>query len=313
MEKDKTNDASSYDVNRYDVPEEETTILFPNAAIKSEEDDCIDNEDNDFIPTRFCYNNEHNVTPDKPSAYAKGIVVPISGEGEKSFIVTKVTKKKSKTAKQKKVNALLHSLITNCVVNDTPLCSVTARNLKTSDMLFMELKEVEDDEEEPLYNTFGYNPKLQLKKSCNDLEGPYKKNCACDDCEYIDICDEFRFGSYCVAAVERYYKENKYSATEKDAYIVYTSHYNRALDFHSFNPNCNRKGMRSTEVTRPPHCMQEGSLKHVLHWVKWNKECGPEKAFYQEIRIRKKRAKVMKKAKEMSKNSYRYVRHNDSN
>ena len=93
---------------------------------------------------------------------------------------------------------------------------------------------------------------------------------------------------------------------------MYVSHYNRALDFLSFDRDNERKSMRETQVTKPPHCMKEGSLKHSLYWVKWRVENGPEKAFYQEVRIRKKRAKVMKMAKEASKSSYRYVRHEDS-
>ena len=44
MEEDKTNNAATYDINRFNVPEEETTILFPNVAIKSEENESITNE-----------------------------------------------------------------------------------------------------------------------------------------------------------------------------------------------------------------------------------------------------------------------------
>ena len=298
-------------VSKHNVPEEETTILVPNINIKTE-DENVDDDSETVLPTRLFSDIGPNVTPDNQSKSTKGILVPVSGAGEKTYIVTKVHKRKTKLEVQQKVNSKLDSLVSECVVNDTPLFSVTARNIRVSDLLFLELKEIEDEEEEPLYQCFGYNPKLCVMKSCFDLEGDYKKNCACQGCEFTDVCDEYRFGSYCVTAVKRYYEENKFFATLKDAYIVYVSHYNRALDLHSFNKDNESAGMRDTQVTKPPHCMQEGSLKHSLHWVKWSVENGSEKAYYRELRIRKKRAKVMKMAKESTYNSYRFVRNKDS-
>ena len=98
----------------------------------------------------------------------------------------------------------------------------------------------------------------------------------------------------------------------KDAYIVYVSRYNRALDYTSFNRDQESKGLRSTVVNKPPHCMVEGGLKHSLYWIKWNVEYGLEKPYHQEIRIRRKRTKTMNKAKEEAKRPYRYYRHKDS-
>ena len=53
--------------------------------------------------------------------------------------------------------------------------------------------------------------------------------------------------------------------------------------------------------------MKEGSLKHALFWIKWKMECGPEKEFYHEVYARKKRAKMIKMAKEETKFKYRYT------
>lgn len=125
--------------------------------------------------------------------------------------------------------------VSDCNVNDTPLFSVTAHNVRSSDVFLLELKEFDNDNEpEPFYNYFGHDPELILKQSPFDPEGDYKKNCACGECEFEDIYDEYRFGPYCVQAVKRYYEENKFFVTMKDAYIVYVSHYNRALDYTSF-------------------------------------------------------------------------------
>ena len=241
-------DVASYDITKHDVPEEDkkTNILFPNINIKAE-DNYSDDDSKPVLCTRlFSDTDPSNVTPENPSAYTRGILVPVGGAGEKTFIVTKVHKRKNKREKQQKVNSKLDSLVSKCTVNDTPLFSVTARNLRMNDLLFLELKEIEDDEEEPLYQCFGCDPKLRLKKSCFDLEGDFKKNCSCGDCESTDICDEYRFGPYCVAAVKRYYEENKFFAMLKDVYIVYVSHYNHALDLHSFNRDNERAGMRET-------------------------------------------------------------------
>lgn len=212
-----------------------------------------------------------------------------------------------------KANQDCTTFVSGCNVNDTPLFSVTARILKFSDMSFIELREFDNDAEpEPWYQVFGHNPKLILKPSPMDHLGEMKKNCSCDECEFYDVCDEYRFGPYCVAAVRRYFEENRFFVTLKDAYIVYASHYNRALDLDSFKrDNAERKGLRSTIITKPPLCMQEGSLKHSLYWIKWKIENGEEKPYYQEVRRRRKRAKIMQIAKDESKSKFRYYRYKD--
>ena len=117
--------------------------------------------------------------------------------------------------------------------------------------------------------------------------------------EYEYICNEYCFRLYCVSAVKGYYKENRFFATLKDTYIVFVSHCNHTLYFHSFNRHLEREGLRSTEVTKPPHCMKKGSLKHSLCWIKGKVENSPEKPYYQEMRIRRrKRKKMLKMARE---------------
>ena len=182
------------------------------------------------------------------------MLVPINGEGKKrSYIITKIVQKKSLKQKSNKTKQLINSLCSDLVVNDTPLFSPTSRVLKHTDMMFLELKEIELDDEEPLYQCFGYGKNLSLWKDKDDSDDEDKKNCACEECTYNDICDEYRFGSYCVAAVERYYKENKFFATTKDAYVVFVSHYNRVLDVDSFNRDKASAGVRPSEVTQNRH------------------------------------------------------------
>ena len=99
MERD---NVASYDVTKYDIPEEETNNFFTNIKIKAEDED--DDITRIVLPTRQFSDKDPYATPDNPSAYTKGIVVPASGAGEKTFIVTKVHKRKTKQEVQQKVN-----------------------------------------------------------------------------------------------------------------------------------------------------------------------------------------------------------------
>ena len=233
---------------------------------------------NEVSPTKFELEPDSglNATVRSFRPQPNGTLVPMGQEGERTFIITKISKKKSNKTKETKMISLIHSHVSDCNVNDTPLFSVTAHNVRSSDVFLLELKEFDNDNEpEPFYNYFGHDPELILKQSPFDPEGDYKKNCACGECEFEDICDKYRFGPYCVQAVKRYYEENKFFVTMKDAYIVYISHYNRALDYVSFNRDQKSKGLRSTEINKSPHCMvEQGSLKHSLYWTKWNVEYG---------------------------------------
>ena len=58
--------------------------------------------------------------------------------------------------------------------------------------------------------------------------------------------------------------------------------------------------------------MKEGSLRHSLTWLRWQIENGEEKAYHQEVKIRKKGAKKMYEAREAAKSKYRYIRHKDT-
>ena len=102
------------------------------------------------------------------------------------------------------------------------------------------------------------------------------------------------YGPYCVAGVKRCFVENKFLLAERCAYQVFVAHYNRALDFHSFDPYHGSAGMRQTEITKPTYCMQEGSLKFTLFWIRWQIEKGPKKDYYDEQRAKKKRIRMTK-------------------
>ena len=130
---------------------------------------------------------------------------------------------------------MIKSLLTKHPIFDDFAGSYAAREIFDSDVILLHLRELETDEEEPSYVMWGTDPKLKLNKYYVNEAGDKKANCDCDDCMFTDVCDESRFRSYCVAAVKRYYNENKYFATVKNAYVVFVSHYNRALDFNSFN------------------------------------------------------------------------------
>ena len=122
-------------------------------------------------------------------------------------------------------------MIAYCSLKYDPLTQQVACELFDSDVMFLNLKEIEENGPEPQYEVFGENEPLCYCLS--DITKEFKINNNCKDC-YHDCCDEYRFGEYCVAAVKRYWKENKYTATLKDAYVHFTAHYNRALDWHSW-------------------------------------------------------------------------------
>ena len=64
--------------------------------------------------------------------------------------------------------------------------------------------------------------------------------------------------------------------------------------------------MRHAEITRPPLCMKNGSLKYALFWIKWQIENGPLKEHYTKERRKRKRQAMTKKAKLEANNKYRY-------
>ena len=247
-------------------------------------------------------------TRDTNVAIKEGLLLPIqNGQGENHFVITKITNKRSKEDKEKRMNLLIESLFRYCYVGDCPLRGHAAKEIFESHVVCMYLKEVEENEDEPFYTLFGNDPKRKLALNPMEEDGVYKFNCACHDCRGQEACDEYMFGSYCVAAVERYFVENKYHCKIKGAYQTFVAHYNRVLDYHSFDSNRESEGMRHTEITRPPHCMTVGSLRHALFWIKWQLENGPLKEYYDEERRKRKRNRVLLEAKAEATTKYRYI------
>ena len=205
------------------------------------------------------------------------------------------------------MDLLIESFFCYCCVYDSPLYGFAAKQIFNSHVVCLYLKELEDDEEEPVYIPFGTDKDLKLAVNPEEEDGEEKFNCACNGCLGQDACDEFFFGAYCVATVKRYFAENKYHCTIKGAYKVFVANYNRVLDYHSFDDNKESAGMRRTEVTRPPLCMKVGSLKYALFWIKWQIENGPLKNYYTEERRKRKLMKMAKEAEKEGKSKYRYV------
>ena len=89
----------------------------------------------------------------------------------------------------------------------------------------------------------------------------------CLDCS-LRSCDEHRYGEYCIAAVKRYYEQNKINATLKGAYVIFEAYYNRIRDVYDFDL---MKVMHEPVVIyRTPKCMKMGSLRFALQWCKYH-------------------------------------------
>lgn len=183
-------------------------------------------------------------------------------------------------------------IVTYCNVDDNPTKQQVGREILDMDIVFLHLKEIDDDDIEPRYEMFGEG--APLCRDHADIGARWNINNDCDG-YHIDCCDEWRFGQYCVSAVQRYWDENNYTATVKDAYIHFVAHYNRVLDWHSYGDGHTHK-LRSTQITKPPHCMRMGSLRFALQWIKYKIENGPEKDWYVEQRRKRKLERMTKEA-----------------
>ena len=174
-------------------------------------------------------------------------------------------------------------------VNDNPLEQSISRVLLESDLVLLRLnKNIEP--EEPVFTLFGSGTEL-CKPANGGTPQDFTRNIHCADCD-SEICDEYLFGKYCVAAVHRYMEENLYKATMKNAYVTYIAHYNRAMDIQSFEENEGVK-LRESKICRALMCMKNGSLKYSMHWIKWKMNTGPLKDFYDnEERKQKRKAKL---------------------
>ena len=213
----------------------------------------------------------------------------------------KVIKKRSLEEKDADLRFTLDTMeYVTC--NDDPLRQRISGNIHFSDVLLLNVKEIEEEETEPVYIVF-YDVESKPGPGRED-EGD-TMSCNCDECFY-DACCEYLFGVYCVAAARRYFEENSYIATERDAYAVFVAHFNRRLDLHSFE-NSDAERLRPTEVSLPPKCMREGSLTHSIRWIKWQIRHGPHSEWYADQRRKKARAKIAKKAKEQNERRNGYL------
>ena len=138
----------------------------------------------------------------------------------------RVTKKRDvKACTSRKELSYLMKKLDYLTFTYDPLFQRVNITIGQSDIIFLNIKEVTEDESKP---------------------GPGREedtmNWACNE-YFLDSCCEFLFGPYCSAAVVRYFEENYYIvATERDAYAVFVAHFNRRLDLHSFeNSTAERK------------------------------------------------------------------------
>ena len=208
----------------------------------------------------------------------------------------------AKVFKPKRPDALSYNIKTSLAgldyvaVRDDPLSQEVAKLVKESDVVFLNIKEAETEDPEPRYFVFdGVKSKVGIGREEDTM------NCDCEDC-FIDACWEYLWGPYCVAAVERYFEENYYIATEKDAYVVYVAHLNRRLDAHSYDDSGAAERLRPTQISKPPHCMRVGSLTHCIKWIKWQRTAGPHASWYTAQRLRRQRNRQAAQAREQTEN-----------
>ena len=232
---------------------------------------------------------------------------------EKPFVVSKLTSNKELETKERNLTIQVNGLVAYSKVSDDPRRQHIASELLESDLLFLEIKEIEDNDTEPVYEVFGEGEPLCRDHA--DISAEWKINNNCDSC-YADCCDEWRFGQYCVSAVKRYWNENSKNATIKDAYTTFAAHYNRVLDWHSYGEG-DTHALRPSKLTKPPHCMRKGSLLFSIQWIKWKIENDEsEIEFYNEMRKRRKLDELDKQREQQQrkkefktrKSSYRYGR-----
>ena len=116
-----------------------------------------------------------------------------------------------------------HNLIT-----DDPVQTPLNNEVMESDIHFMHLKEVEDDDIKPRYWVFNG---VESCKGVGHKEDTMM--CECKDC-YVDTWCKYLFGPFYVAIVKRYFEEKPQIAIMREAYVHYLSTYNRQLDLHSY-------------------------------------------------------------------------------
>ena len=207
----------------------------------------------------------------------------------------KVMKQKDQAAREKDLTTTLAGL-NYVTVSDDPLTQEVNKIVRESDVIFLNIKEVEENNPEPKYFILDgaeAKPGTGQEEDTIDLHR--------EDC-FDDACCEYLWDPYCVAAVERYFEENSYIANERDAYIVFIAHLNRRMDAHSYNKSGASERLRPTQITKPPACMKRCSLKHSIKWIKWHKSNGPYSKWYRTQRCRRQRTRQTVEAKEQMDN-----------
>ena len=202
----------------------------------------------------------------------------------------KVVKKKNREAKEKELDVALKGL-NYVTVNDDPLTLEVNKLVRESNVIFLNIKEVEEDKNEPRYFVWDWVEAIKGLGREDETIHP-----TCTDCFY-DTCHGYLWGPYYVAAVERYFKENHYIANERVAYVIYVAHYNHRLDVHSYDGSGAAERLRPTQITKPPKCMKEGSLRHCIRWIKWQRTCGPYADWYSSQHHRRERSRQTNEAK----------------
>ena len=200
-------------------------------------------------------------------------VYGFSGKDSKSanmipIYQAKVVNQKDQEAKDKELKTTLAGL-DYVTVNNNLLTQEVNKLVRESDVIFLNIKEVEEDNSEPRYFVLDgveAKPGIGQEEDTIDLH--------CTDC-YDDACCEYLWGAYCVLAVERYFCENNYIANERDAYVVFISHLNCRMDAHSYSESGAFESLRPTQITKPPACMKKCGLKHSTKWIKWQRANSP--------------------------------------
>ena len=191
------------------------------------------------------------------------------------------TGKKSKKQLEKEIEKALNTCdYTHSIITDDPLHHAVNNEVKHSDVLFLNLKEFEEQDTEPVYVLFS-NCNTHVGAKIDPNVDPTEHTCmqGCNDC-FIDTCCEYLYGGYCFAAVKRYFNKNTHIAGLRDAYVYYVAHFNRQLDIHSYRESGNAESLRASTISKPTKCMKEGSLKVAMQWVQWQLNNGPHAEHY---------------------------------
>ena len=119
--------------------------------------------------------------------------------GKLACYISKSKRKKSKQTKNDELDKLVAEVVAEGAplsANDPPLTKVNSQILEL-DVMFLHLKEFDDNDPKPEFMLFGEGTKIKVA-GC-DIQGDYKISCDCDKC-YLDRCDEYRYNNMLVQA-----------------------------------------------------------------------------------------------------------------